>query len=110
MNYVFSFNSNPVNDQAIDGIQSSGEIAAISGRSVEFVGTANGTSIGSLFIWDFGDENGSNALNPNIRKTSSAISPVTHFYSRAGKYVVRLIEQRKDGIILESVRTIKIFA
>ena len=110
MSDTFTFNSNPINEFAIDGDQPTGQLEVVAGRAVEFVGTSNGTSEGSLFIWDFGDLNGSTIDNPNILKTLDVINPVVHYYSIVGKYVVRLIEQRKDGIILEAVKTIKIFA
>ena len=87
-----------MNEFGLDGEQPTGQVAEVSGRLVEFVGTSLGTSEGSLFIWDFGDEIGSSTENPNLVKTKDVITPVTNYYSFVGKYVVRLIEQRKDGL------------
>lgn len=101
-------NENLVNSQAIDGDQPTLIATSTAGRYVEFNGTSIGTDPDSIYIWDFDDVEASTVDNPNIMITKDPTETVIHFFSELRKYAVRLLEKRRDGIILEAVKTVKV--
>ena len=101
------FNGASIDSFPINGLEPTG-IQYTVGKVVEFYGISGNTDSSCLFVWDFGDDLGSTKENPNIAKTFDPTKLFRHSYARSGKYVVRFIEQRKNGMIIETVKTIKL--
>lgn len=81
-------------------IQNNPIIIGVSGITVNSL-----TNLVDYYYWDFGDPNS----NSNLVVVNGPLDNMYyHQYSQSGTYTIKLVEVRKDGIIIENSQTVNI--